>query len=165
MYNIRFLWLIVKTFWIQWISSRSIALVKLWNLTFLGFDCSHFNQSLSWLTFLLGLKKRKKEEGKKEAGSCLRFRLPLSFRKQSGGAVEAPESPQLRYITGPMTVQRSHRYTVCQKHLHKQQPPKREAAEAFERELKHSPPKKAPPKSTAKSLSRFSHWQTKPCLI
>lgn len=29
-------------------------------LTFLRLDCSHFNQSLSWLTFLLGLKKKKK---------------------------------------------------------------------------------------------------------
>lgn len=79
---------------------------------------------------------------KKKAGSGLRFRLPLSFRKQSGEAVEAPESPQLRYITGPVTVHRTHRYTLYQKHLHKQQPPKSDAADAFERELKYSPPKR-----------------------
>lgn len=41
------------------------------------------------------------EKKKKEAGSHLRFCLPLSFTKENGGAVEAPESPQLRYITGP----------------------------------------------------------------
>lgn len=77
-------------------------------LTFLRLDCSHFNQSLSWLTFLLGLKKKKR---RKKAGSCLRFCLPLSFRKESGGAVEAPESPQHTYITGPVTVQ--HTDTHC----------------------------------------------------
>lgn len=78
--------------------------------------------------------------------------------------MEAPESPQLSYITGLVTVQHTQIHTVSEA-PHKQQPPKSVAADVFERELKHSPQKKAPPKSTAKSLSHFSHWKRKPCLI
>lgn len=89
-----------------------------------------------------------KEKGKKKAGSCLRFCLPLSFTKESGEAVEAPESPQLRYITGSEqathTEVHSKIHADAHKHppTHKQQPPNAEAADAFERELKQGPQKR-----------------------
>lgn len=96
-WSVGFLWLIAKSFFdlMDFLLQRCFGEIVIPSV--LGLDCNHFNQSLSWLKFLLGLKKKAK---KKKAVSCLRFCLPLSFTKEGGGALEAPESPQLSYITG-----------------------------------------------------------------
>lgn len=78
-------------------------------LTFLGLDCSHFNQSLSWLTFLLGFKKKK--EGGKKSWELFEISPPTLVEKGKQRSCGSPWKPQLRYITGPVTVQ--HTDTHC----------------------------------------------------
>lgn len=129
-------------------------------LTFLRLDCSHFNQSLSWLTFLLGLKKKKEE---KKLGAVWDFASHSRLERK----VEELWKPQKAHSTH--TSQALWQYNT-QIHTVSEAPP--QTAAAGDRGswclwtwTETQSPKKAPPKSRAKSLGHFSHWQSKSCVI
>lgn len=77
-------------------------------LTFLRLDCSHFNQSPSWLMFLLGLKKKKK--------SWEMFETSHSSSERKAEELWKPQKAHSLATSQALWQYNTHRYTLCQKH-------------------------------------------------